>query len=411
MDTDALDVIVVGAGLAGLSAARLLRQSGLSVAVFESSDGVGGRVRTDLVDGCRLDRGFQVILTAYPELKRQFDVEGLDLRSFDPGAMVRVGDEFCVLGDPLRRPGTLPSTLRAPVGGIADKLRMLRYRRSITSRSVPEVLRAPDGPTLERLRSFGFSDRMIDSFFRPLAGGILLDPSLATSHRMFDTVFRTLAVGDAAVPALGMGEIPNQLADQVGRDVIRLGTRVAAVEPGAVTLDDGSVVQADSVVVATEGPVASRLLGLPEVHGRAAGCVWFRAATPPTDSLAIILDGNGTGPALNVAVMTNIAPEYSNDGSAVIAAACPGVANSELAGPVREQLRVWWGRQVDRWEHLRTDVIEHGQPEQDPPFDPKGKVALGDGLYVCGDHRDTASTQGAMFSGRRCAEAVLASRR
>lgn len=410
MDTGHFDAIVVGAGLAGLSAARLLRRSGLAVTVLEASDGVGGRVRTDMVDGCRLDRGFQVILTGYPELARNFDVGSLDLRRFDPGALVRVGDRFHLLGDPLRRPGTLPATLLAPVGSVADKLRMLRYRRSLTSRTVPELLSAPDGSTAERLLSAGFSEHMVDRFFRPLAGGILLDPELRTSHRMFDTVFRTLAVGDAAVPALGMGEIPAQLAADVGPDVIRLSTPVVAVEPGAVTLGDGSKVSGDAVIVATEGPVASRLLGLPEVQGRAASCVWFRSAVAPTDSKAIILDGNGDGPALNVAVMTNVAPEYSDDGSAVIAAACPGVADPALEAPVREQLRTWWGQQVDGWEHLRTDAIEHGQPDQDPPFDPRRKIALGDGLYVCGDHRDTASTQGAMFSGRRCAEAVLGAR-
>ena len=376
--------------------------------VLESSDGVGGRVRTDLVDGCRVDRGFQVVLTAYPELARQLDVAALDIRSFDPGALVRVGDRFCELGDPLRRPRSLPGTLLAPVGTPADKLRMLRYRRSLTSRSVPDLLRASDGSTLDRLRADGFSQRMVDRFFRPLAGGILLDPELATSHRMFDTVFRTLAVGDAGVPALGIGEIPNQLADAIGHDSIRLSTPVSAVAPGSVTLGDGTTLEADSIVVATEGPVAARLLGLPEVAGRAVSCVWFRAPAPPSSTRSIILDGNGDGPALNVAVMTNIAPEYSPDDSAVIAAACPGVADADLEQPVRAQLRGWWGPQVDRWEHLRTDAIHHGQPDQGPPFAPKQRVALGEGLFVCGDHRDTASSQGALFSGRRCAEAVLA---
>lgn len=404
-------MIVVGAGLAGLSAARLLRRSGRSVVVLEASDGIGGRVRTDLVDGCRLDRGFQVVLTGYPELTRQFDLDSLDLRTFDPGALVRVGGRFHVLGDPLRRPGSLPSTLRAPVGTVADKLRMLRYRRSLTSRTVPELLSAPDGTTGEHLGKSGFSDRMIDRFFRPLAGGILLDPELQTSHRMFDSVFRTLAVGDAAVPALGMGEIPARLAEGIGFEVIRLRSAASRVEPGRVTLEDGSAIRGDSVVVATEAPAAAGLLGLPEARGRAVSCVWFRAATPPTDSKAIILDGNGEGPALNVAVMTNVAPGYTDDGSALIAAACPGVADPTLEEPVRAQLRTWWGQQVDGWEHMRTDAIEHGQPDQRPPFDPKRKVVLGDGLFVCGDHRDTASTQGALFSGRRCAEAVLAATR
>ncbi len=168
-------------------------------------------------------------------------------------------------------------------------------------------------------------------------------------------------------------------------------------------------IAADRIVVATEGPAASHLLGLPAVESRPATCVWFAADRPPTDTRLIVLDGNGTGPALNVAVMSNVAPEYTPAGSALVAAACPGVAEAGIEPAVRRQLRQWWGAPVDDWRHLRTHAIAHGQPDQRPPFSPKQSVALGDGLFVCGDHRDTASSQGAMFSGRRCGEAVIAS--
>jgi len=407
---ETVDAVVVGAGLAGLSAAAELRCRGLSVAVLEASDGVGGRVRTDIVGNCRVDRGFQVILTGYPELERRLDVDALELRRFEPGALVRIGSRFHNLGDPLRRPATLPSTLGAPVGSIGDKVRLLLLRRSLVNRSVPSLLTATDGSTEAWLRAYGFSESMIDRFFRPLAGGILLDPELATSRRMFDAVFRTLALGDAAVPSVGMGAIPEQLASGLGRDAIRLGAEVTSVRPGSVTLADGAEQRARAIIVATEGPAASRLLGLPAQRGKPASCVWFKAPDPPTASRSIILDGNGRGPALNVAVITNVAPHYSLDGSAVVAAACPGMADHGLEDPVRRQLEGWWGAQVSTWEHLRTDVIAYGQPDQTPPCGPRRKVARCDGLFVCGDHRDTASSQGAMFSGRRCAEAVLASR-
>lgn len=249
---------------------------------------------------------------------------------------------------------------------------------------------------------------MIETFFRPLVGGILLDPTLETSHRMFDVIFRSLALGDTAVPSKGMGAIPEQMADTLGRDVIHLGCRVVSVAPGEVAVERGASVAAGNVVVATDGPVAADLLGLPGVGSRPATCVWFRADRPPTSSRAVVLDGTGSGPALNVAVMTNVAPGYSSDGSAVVSAACPGVAEPDARHGVRTQLRSWWGAEVDRWDHLRTDVIEHGQPEQFPPLRPKQEVALGDHMYVCGDHRDTGSIQGALFSGRRCAIAVLA---
>ena len=182
---------------------------------------------------------------------------------------------------------------------------------------------------------------------------------------------------------------------------------------GSVRTTAGETFSASHVVVATEGPAAAELLGLPAVRSRPVACVWFAADVAPFRQRLIALDGARSGPALNVAVMTNVAPEYSSDGRAVIAAACPsfgagGVVPSDLVGDVRAQLRTWFGSVADRWEHLRTHVIAHGQPDSAPSFSPKRRVSLGEGLFVCGDHRDTPSIQGALYSGRRCADELLA---
>ena len=402
-------VVVVGAGLAGLAAAHTLQRSGHDVAVLEASDRLGGRVRTDLVDGFRLDRGFQVLLTAYPELDRQFDVDALDLRYFEPGALVWDGSSTHLIGDPLRRPGTALATVTAPIGSITDKLRILRQRLRLTRATAPDLLRQRDITTLDALRDEGFGDRVIERFYRPLVGGIQLDPTLGTSRRMFDVVLRSLLRGDSAVPATGMAAIPEQLAARLRPGSVHLGRAVAAVEPGRVRLASGEVVTADRVVVATEGPRAAALLGLPAVESNPATCVWLAADSPPIRDRYIVLDGTGVGPALNVTVMSNVAPEYAPAGQALIAAACPGVDAADIESAVRTQLRRMWGPSVDRWRHLRTDAIAHGQPRQHPPFHPKQRIALGDGVFVCGDHRDTASIQGALFSGRRCGEAVTES--
>ena len=405
---DRVDVVVVGAGLAGLSAARRLHQAGRAVVVLEASDGVGGRVRTDTVEGYRLDRGFQVLLTAYPELQAQFDLEALDIRRFEPGALVWDGSTLSTLGDPLRRPGTLWSTVTSPVGSIPDKLRVLRQRVRLGRAAAPELLRQDDISTIDALHEDGFSDAMIEGFFRPLVGGIQLDPSLQTSRRMFDVILRSLITGDVGVPARGMGALSEQLAGRLPDGSIQLGARVVSVARGEVVVDGQGPVAARSIVVATDGPSAVDLVALPPVESNHATCVWFAAAQPPTAERYIVLDPTGTGPASNIAVMTNVAPDYSPDGSAVIAAACPGVLDPAAEPAVRSQLTSIWGNQVDQWRHLRTDAIPHGQPRQHPPFHPKQRVALGDGLFVCGDHRDTASIQGALYSGRRCADAVLA---
>ncbi len=403
------DVVIVGAGLAGLVAARTLGLNGIDSVILEASDGVGGRVRSDIVDGFVLDRGFQVLLTGYPEIHRHLDIAALDLRAFEPGALVWREGKGTVVGDPFRRPKTLVSTATASIGSVTDKARIALLRAKLLRTDPKALLRGDDIPTAAALRGMGFSSKMIDRFFRPLVGGIQLDPTLSTSRRMFDVIFRTLADGDSAVPAGGMGRITEQLASNLPRTSIHLDTPAVSVEPGRVVVSGGRSISAKHVIVATEGPVASRLLGLPQVKSRSAGCVYFAADVAPVDGAYVILDGHGHGPVYNVAVMSHVSPAYVPAGKHLVAAALPGTIDGDLESAARRQVRSWWGPQVDNWRHLRTYRIEHGQPDQTPPFHPKKNVSLGNGIFVCGDHRDTGSIQGAMFSGRRCAEAVAES--
>jgi phytoene dehydrogenase-like protein len=401
------DVVIVGAGLAGLSAAVHLHRAGRTVQVLEASDGVGGRVRTDLVDGFRLDRGFQVLLTAYPEVRRQLDVDALDLCRFEPGAMVWLGSRGHVVADPLRRPTQAWATMRAPVGTLADKARLLGLRRHVRAGDGATLLRGEDISTLDALRRRGFTDRAIERLLRPLFAGIQLDPTLTTSNRMFEVIYRSLASGDSTVPANGMQAIPDQLAALLPPGTIRLDCTVGEIATGRVTLTTGERVEADTVIVAADGPAAHRLVGTRAVASRSVGCVYFAADRPPPGGRYVILDGTSAGPALNVAVLSNVAPSYAPPGHHLVACATPAETGNHLETDVRAQLRGWWGSQVDRWRHLRTYRIAHGQPDQQPPFSPKRTVTLGEQLFVCGDHRDTASIQGALYSGRRCAEAVL----
>ena len=403
---DRVDTVIVGAGLAGLSAAKRLVEAGQSILVLEAADGVGGRVRTDVVDGFRLDRGFQVLLTAYPEVQRVLDLDALDIRPFDAGALVWIGQEGYELGDPFRDRSALLSTIRSPVLPFADKLRVLRLRSKVRRGDAHRLLLGPEQTTLDRLVSHGFSDEAITRFFGPLFAGIQLDPELGASSRMFAIIFRSLSEGDTGVPNLGMGEIPAQLAAGLGPDRVHLDCPVTAIAPGRVEVD-GATVQANDVLVATDGPTAAAMLDLPDPGSNVAGCLWFAADIPPTTSRAIVLDGANRGPVRNLAVMSNVAPAYAPPGKHLIAAACPGDVSAELATSATAQLTAWFGASVADWDLLRVDRIEHAQPSQAPPLHPRQRVKLDDGLWVCGDHRDTASIQGAMFSGRRTAEAVL----
>ncbi|MFM7685611.1 MAG: NAD(P)/FAD-dependent oxidoreductase [Actinomycetota bacterium] len=412
-----VDAVVVGAGLAGLAAARVLHEAGRSVVVVEASDGVGGRVRTDVVNGFRLDRGFQVLLTAYPEVQRQLDVEALRLRAFLPGSLIWTGARLHAVGDPFRRPSMLLPSATAPIGSLPDKLRMAGVLGRARGAEPRALLRGADVSTATALRERGFGERIMQRFFRPLLGGIQLDADLTGSARMSDTILHCLAAGESVVPADGMQAIPDQMAARLPGGCIHLGSAVAEVHPGSVRLSDGGTVKATTVVVATEGPAAARLLRgagheVRDPGSRPVSCVWFDAPSAPIDHRLIVLDGVGTGPALNVAVMSNVAPEYVTDaapeGHSLVAAACPGDhVGTDLIAEVRRQLGGWWGPQVRDWSVLRVDHIAHGQPDQQPPFAPKRQQVLGEGLFVCGDHRDTPSIQGAMFSGRRCGEAVV----
>jgi phytoene dehydrogenase-like protein len=409
------DVAIVGAGVAGLVCAQDLTRAGLEVTVLEASDGIGGRVRTDAVDGYLLDRGFQILLTAYPQVKQRLELGALGLGEFIPGALVHDGRAFQKVSDPLRRPAEALGTLRSPIGTISDKLLTAALILDVRSRQPRELLRRRDISTAERLARAHFSAGYITAFWQPLFAGIQLDPELEVSARRFDIVLRMLASGSTGLPRTGIGAIPAQLAAPLPAGTVRCDAPVGAVKPGQVRLGDGETVEARAVVVATDGPSAHRLLGprVDDPGSRAVACCWFSIPAAPVRGAWLLLDGTMTGPALNVVVMSEVQPTYAPPGRALIAAAVPGrtALDVDLTVRVREQLARWFDVQLDDLELLRADVIPHGQPLQIPPLKLKQRVSLGDGLFVCGDHRDTASLQGAMFSGQRTAAAVLEHRR
>lgn len=432
---EAADVVVIGAGLAGLTAALDLADAGLTPLVLEGSDGVGGRVRTDVVDGFRLDRGFQVFLEAYPEARRRLDYDRLGLQRFIPGARVWLGDELHPLADPLRRLTALAGTLISPVGSVADKLRAWKLRRrALAPDSLPELFSRPAGTAYDELRALGFSRPMVDAFFRPFLGGILLDRSLSFDGRLVDFVLRMMASGDVSVPAEGMGAIPAQLAETLERrspGAVRLDARVERIEPGGVVVAGGEKVEAERIVVATDPPTAERLLagavsgeeraedavwgGAPDPRG--GTCLWYASDRLPFPGPWLLLDGLGEGPVNSVVVMSQVAPSYAPAGSHLVAVAVLGVpaaGDAELDAAVRRQLGDWFGRQVDGWQLLRVDRIPYAQPAQLPGYRDRraGREAAlpHQGLYLAGDWLETASIQGAMTSGRRAAEAILRDR-
>ena len=404
------EIIIIGAGLAGLTCARRLHAAGVNCVVLEAGNAVGGRVRTDLVEGFRLDRGFQVFLTAYPTARAWLDYEQLQLRTFAAGSRVRCDGAMHVVSDPWREPLALWATLRAPVGSLADKVRIATLRRAARRGSLAELWARPETTALTALRAHGFSERMIERFLRPWFGGIFLDRELETSSRMLEFVFRMLAEGHAALPAAGMQAIPDQLAAGLPTGTVKLGARVARVETGALFLDSGERIATRHIVVATENAGAAALL--PEVgvpKWRATTTIYFAAAKSPLGAPMLVLNGEGRGYVNNLVVLSDVAPSYAPAGLALVAVSVlgdPTLEERALVERVREELRAWFGDVVADWRWLRSYRLPWALPAR-MPLVRKQPVEVRPGVWIAGDGRASASIQGAMESGEAVAAEIL----
>lgn len=407
------DVIVVGAGLAGLACARRLSKEGFSVTVLEACDRIGGRLKTDRVDGFVLDHGFQVLQRAYSEAKKTLNYPLLALRAFDSGAVIRFRKRFYRVADPLRCPRYALETLLSPVGAPGDKWRLVWLVNRIRRMDDRVLFRRPEMPTLDYLRKEGFSDRMIETFFRPFFSGVCLDPNISASSRVFKFVFKILALGDAALPAKGMAAIPSQLAAEIPEGSIRTATPVDAIGEGWVMLEGGQRMSCRAVVVATNGPQARRLLQT-GVLGPSCGvhCLYFAASEPPLRDKLLVINGDGDGLINNLSVVSNVAPSYAPRGQSLIVVTVlhASVEDPEsLERDVREELARWYGETTRIWRLLKTFYIAHGLPLQSPPTpDPLGvDPRVKKGVYVCGEYQNVPSIQWALYSGRKAAEVVI----
>jgi glycine/D-amino acid oxidase-like deaminating enzyme len=398
------DVVVVGAGLAGLAAARRLVARGRTVVVLEASDGVGGRMRSEVVDGVTVDRGFQLLNPAYPEAVRVLDLPALHLRSFDAGVLLAGRDGRHVVADPRRRPGALVSSALHTPGSRLEQARFAAYAARLGLGDAHRLLGRVDSTAAEGYSSFG---GVTDRVLAPFLSGVLFDDSMTTSRRFTDLLLRAFLRGTPAVPAHGMQEIPDQLA--AGLDV-RLGTRVRAVTPTSVTTDDG-VLAARAVVVATDPGTAGRLLPGLDVPVMRSGTTWWHLADAPGSALndgrpILVVDPDRRGPIVNTVVVSNAAPAYSRDGRALVASTAIGTDVLDER-EVRDHLTLMYAADTTNWDEVAVHRIAATVPAV-PVGSPLRRAASHDGVYVAGDHRDTASIQGALVSGRRIADAVLA---
>lgn len=406
-------VLIIGAGLSGLTAAKVLHEHGVKFLLLEASDGVGGRARTDRVDGFQLDRGFQVFLTSYPEAQRHLDYDQLNLQRFEPGSLVWLGNAFHPLVDPWRRPSQIFHTAFSKVGYLSDKLRIAGLRWKVGRGSVDSLFQGKDQSALQMLQDFGFSEKMIEEFLRPFFGGVFLDQDLETSSRMLSFVFRMFGQGDAALPARGMGQLSQQLADQLPVDCVRLNSPIAALRDNDVILTTGEALPFQRTLLAVDQRSAGELIPSLKTtrQQRRVTTIYFAAEHPPSRKKMLMLNG-ARGRVLNhLCVPSEVAPAYAPEGQSLISVTVlrQDIPADLLQDAVLAEAASFFGDQVKRWCHLRTDQINHALPNHSTPAfnPPKHPPRLNEKLMVCGDYRVNGSINGAMESGRIAAQEIL----
>lgn len=431
--------IVVGAGLSGLVAARHLHRAHWNVSVLEARDRVGGRIQTDCVDGFMLDHGFQVYLTGYETAGRELDLAKLQLGAFPAGAFVQLEGKRYRVCDPLRStwymaPLHAIETLLSPVGNIADKLRIAAFRDRVSKSSPEELLGVRNVSAKERLHQMGFSETIIDRFFRPFFGGIFLDDTLSVSAGVMEFVFRTFSLGQAALPTLGMHAIPMQIAADLPSGSIRLKTTLESVSDGRLKLSDGQTLSADHIILATEEPAAKRILAngaqasgsvaqlssivAPQnatvLPPQATSCLYFEVLDPPIHEATLVLNGQKRGVINNLCFPSFAQPTYAPPGKALLSVSTIGQTESpgrDLLALVRDQLVEWFGPRANAWRHLRTYRVPYALPNQSPASlavtDNEPKIS--DRVWRCGDYCETGSIEGAIQSGLATANQILAS--
>jgi protoporphyrinogen oxidase len=405
------NIVIIGAGISGLVAANELELARYSPTILEASDGVGGRVRTDKVAGFLLDRGFQVLLTAYPEAQRYLDYDALKLRNFESGAMIFKPGDIYIIQDPIRNPLQALTMAFSKVGTAMDKIRIWNLTNKLKKMSDEEIFSEPSMGTIDFLKKYGFSDRIIDNFFAPFFKGIFLENELQTSSRMFKFVFKMFSIGHVAIPENGMQQIPNQLLGKLKKTKIRLNTAVQHIESDGILLANGEKLPADKVIVACQPDRVLPQLGGQGIEYHRVINIYFSLEKSFVGKPIIGLIPDKDFLINNFVFLTDVSKAYSQNGKALLSVSITKdvAVDENTIKLVQIELEALTGINASFFSPIKTYEINEALPQVDDlkyNLQPT-QTKVHDHVYLAGDYLLYGSLNAAMLSGRRAAEAVI----
>ena len=407
-----VEVAIIGAGLAGLACAIELQKNKIDFHIFEASDGVGGRVRSDVIDGFTLDRGFQLYNPCYAEGKRLLDYQSLDLKPFTPGVAIRDGKRLRLVVDPFRSKDFRFRLLKDLPGNTLSHLGLVRYFLKYLITSDAQIATTKDISAEASLTKSGIRGSLLEKLFRPFLQGVFLESELSTSRKFLDVVLKNFLQGIPSVPAQGMQEISNQLAAKIPKEKISLNTKILRLEANKLITQEGEI-EARKIVVATDPSTAISWLNL-EPKKMHSVTTWYFKADKSVNFIVkkkpiLFVDAQKSGPLTNAVVLTNAAPSYAPNGEVLVSASAISPNENADLESVKKHLAHLFDVNTDSWQLIKEYKIKEALPAMNPPFSLVNSNQVTNDLFVAGDHRATSSIQGALLSGTKTATLVKVS--
>ena len=407
-----VEVAIIGAGLAGLACAIELQKNKIDFQIFEASDGVGGRVRSDVIDGFILDRGFQLYNPSYPEGKRLLNYDALDLKPFIPGVAIRDNKRLRIVVDPFRAKGFRLNLLKDIPGNPLSYLGLLRYFLSYLVTSDAQIATTKDISASDSLIKSGVRGNLLEKLLRPFLKGVFLESDLKTSRKFLDVVLKTFLRGTPSVPAQGMQVISDQLASKLPVEKISLNTKIIKIEGNKLQTENEEII-AKKIVVATDPTTAISWLNLEEKIMHTVTTWYFKADQRVAELVKgkpiLFVDASNNGPLANAVVLTNAASSYAPPGQVLVSASAISPHQNADLESVKKHLSVIFGLDTNSWQLIKQYQIKEALASMYPPFSLINSNQISEDLFVAGDHRATSSIQGALLSGTNAATLVKVS--